>query len=548
MNRLTRLLPASAALIALMAVMALPAQANPGDLYVADTGSDLGNNCTAAATPCLTIQHAVNEAVAGDTIHVAAGTYPEPATGPLTIDKTLTLLGAQAGADARGRVAAESTVTDSQGTYVTANKVVIDGFSVQGSTLSAFTGYGIAMGAGTTGTQILNNVIQNNIAGIGLVNSGSSQVLIQHNQIQNNNQSGGASGTGIYTDQYVSRGAVKNVLIEENAFVGNDDAGIDISNTDPANGVSSLDISTNTFDANGRGLVLFNTHTSTIHGNTITNSTLVGSAAIRIFDDNSDLSIIDNDLSIGTGHAIRFSVVAGLGPSSGVVINENNIGTVGSTSFALDGLLVDSGSHVGTVNAECNWWGSTTGPTNTNNPGGTGEEVVGDADFTPWLIATAPGGACLGGVPSTPGKVTGGGQVQGDPVFSLDGVLLSVPALVPSSADPKSQASFGFVVQSGGGTTTGNLEYDDKPAAVRIKATSISTLFISSGSCGANTHVQFSGTAAVTRSTGTTTQSFTAQADDCGEPGTMDKFGITTAGYSNGPSILIGGNIQIHKQ
>jgi hypothetical protein len=144
------------------------------------------------------------------------------------------------------------------------------------------------------------------------------------------------------------------------------------------------------------------------------------------------------------------------------------------------------------------------------------------------------------------GKVTGGGQVSGDPVFSVDGVLLSVPALVPSMANPNSQASFGFVVQSTGGTPTGNLEYSDKPAGVRIKATSISSLFITPGTCGPGTHAEFSGTAAVTRSTGTTTQSFTVQADDCGEPGTMDKFGITTAGYSNGPSILIGGNIQIH--
>jgi hypothetical protein len=145
------------------------------------------------------------------------------------------------------------------------------------------------------------------------------------------------------------------------------------------------------------------------------------------------------------------------------------------------------------------------------------------------------------------GKVTGGGQVQGDPVFSVNGVLLSVPALIPSLADPKSQASFGFVVQGSGGTPTGNLEYNDKPADVRIKATSITTLFFTKGSCGANTHVTFTGTADVTRSAGTTSETFSAEGDDCGEPGTTDRFGITTSGgYSNGPSTLIGGNIQIH--
>jgi len=144
------------------------------------------------------------------------------------------------------------------------------------------------------------------------------------------------------------------------------------------------------------------------------------------------------------------------------------------------------------------------------------------------------------------GKVTGGGQIQGDPVFSIDGVLLSVPALVPSLADPQSQASFGFVVEDGG-VPTGNLEYNDKPAGVRIKATSFSRLLITDGVCGLNTHATFTGMAAVTQSTGTTTESFTVDVDDCGEPGTMDKFGITTPSHSNGPSTLIGGNIQIHK-
>jgi hypothetical protein len=51
----------------------------------------------------------------------------------------------------------------------------------------------------------------------------------------------------------------------------------------------------------------------------------------------------------------------------------------------------------------------------------------------------------------------------------------------------------------------------------------------------------------VIRSTGTTSEPFTVEVDDCGEPGTMDTFGIMTLTYSNGPSTLIGGNIQIQK-
>jgi hypothetical protein len=264
---------------ALLVVLAMGGQvAAAADWFVETTGND-GNDCTAPgpSSACLTIQAAIDKASPGDTIHVAAGTYPEPAPGPLAITKTLTLLGEQNGVDARGRVGPESVVTDPEGTAVTADDVVIDGFALQEST-AAFTGFGIWMGAATAGTQILNDIIQDNVIGIGLSNAGPSRALIRHNLIQSNNQPGSASGTGIYTDQFVSGGAVENVLIEENAFIGNDDAGIDVSNTDAANGVSGLDVSTNSFDGNGRAVVLFNTQGSAIHGNRITNSTFALSA------------------------------------------------------------------------------------------------------------------------------------------------------------------------------------------------------------------------------------------------------------------------------
>jgi len=505
------------------------------------------NNVECPAATFVTIQDAVNVANPGDTIQVCAGTYPEAAPGPLTINKTLTLLGAQSGVDARTRVGAESIIGDIQGTSISASGVVIDGFTIQNSVVAAFTGYGIWLNPGVSGTQILNNIIQDNIAGIGLANGGASPALIRHNLIRNNNSPGGASGTGIYTDEFVGGSTVRNVLIQENAFSGNNNAGIDSSNTDALGGVFGLDIGSNSFDNNGRAVVLFNTHMSSFHDNRVTNSNLAGSAAVRIFDNNSQLSILGNDLVNGVGHAMRLSFLGVVGgPSSGVEIHQNNIGVTGSGSFALTGLTVETGSHVGTVNAQCNWWGSSTGPTDPiGNPGGTGEEVIGDADYTPWLVAPAPGGPCLGGVPSTPGKVTGGGQITGDPVFSALGTLLSAPAIMASPASPNSNATFGFTVRCC--AASGNLEYDDHGANVRIKAQTINGLFISAGGCGPNTHATFTGTAQVIRSTGTTTESFTVDVDDCGEPGTADKFGIETATYSNASKTLIGGNIQIHK-
>ena len=48
------------------------------------------------------------------------------------------------------------------------------------------------------------------------------------------------------------------------------------------------------------------------------------------------------------------------------------------------------GAAVATVDAENCWWGNATGPTNAGNPGGTGDSVVGDVDFTPFRNTAVP--------------------------------------------------------------------------------------------------------------------------------------------------------------
>jgi hypothetical protein len=146
---------------------------------------------------------------------------------------------------------------------------------------------------------------------------------------------------------------------------------------------------------------------------------------------------------------------------------------------------------------------------------------------------------------NTPGKATGGGQIgDSDPLFSMLGVLLSAPALIASPTDPAANCTFGFTAKCC--EPSGNLDYYDHSQDVRIKAQSIDGFFISTGPCGPNTHATITGMANVIRSTGSTAERFTVEVDDCGEPGTSDSFGIRTESYINGPSPLIGGNIQIH--
>ena len=493
-----------------------------------------GSGCGTSAG-YTTIGAAIAASSPGDTIQVCPGLYAEQ----VQINKTLTLLGAQAGVDARTRVPTnESIIVHPCGpVQIMADNVVLDGFTVQGSTLPdpCFLA-GIWTNPDFSGTQgghqILNNIVQNNISGIELDSAcAANPTLVQHNLIQNNNNPGPGSGNGIQVNF-----GLCNTTLDANKFSGHTSSSVLVSNfgTNQNITVSSNELVGGTLERIIFGIV----GNSAITANTSIGST--SSGAIRLWGGNINIAINQNVLRDGM-RGIFVDDPFAIGPNRGVTAHQNCI--VGN---ALAGLEVTTDSHDGILNAENNWWGSSTGPTNPNNPGGTGDRVIDPdelVDFTPWLTSST-GGACP--VPPTPGKVTGGGQITGaDPIFSPLGDLLSLPALIPSLADLKAQASFGFVVQCC--PTTGNLEYNDHQAGVRIKAQSIDTLVIEDGSCGVNKHATFTGTALVIRSVATTTEPFTVEVDDCGQPGIADKFGIQTTTYSNGPSTLVGGNIQIHR-
>lgn len=338
--------------------------------------------CPGATFP--TISAAVVAASPGDTIKVCAGTYNEL----VNVNKQLTLLGAQAGQDARtrpGLPANESVVNGLAGStsfYVTANGVVIDGFTVQGNTNANLFGAGIVLGAGTTGSQILNNIVQNNIVGLFLANSGGQQALIQYNLFRANTQPGPAGGHAIYSDEFVAGGAVKNVSIDSNKFDANT-WGIGISNTNTAAPYTGLSITANNFTNNSRGMYFYTTQSSSIVGNTIT-GVGAGRYAIGLFDADSGFTIKCNTIQNNGGRGIWVGSDFG-NPDSNIAANDNII-----ANNATAGVEVDPGSYSGVLNAERNWWGSPTGPTTLSNPGGTGDKIIdpdGVVDYTPFLTA-----------------------------------------------------------------------------------------------------------------------------------------------------------------
>ena len=120
-----------AALLAAVLVLTCATAAWAATYYVAPTGSDSPGNGS-QTSPFLTIQYAIDNASDGDIINVAPGTYNES----ITIDKSLTLLGAQDGVDpvAGGRTGGESTIDaggpDNMGVTITASDVTFSGFEL----------------------------------------------------------------------------------------------------------------------------------------------------------------------------------------------------------------------------------------------------------------------------------------------------------------------------------------------------------------------------------------------------------------------------------
>lgn len=409
-------------------------QAAGTDWYVSMTGSD-ENDCLSPATACLTLQAAINKASAGDTINVAAGVYPH--TGVVTVNKTLTLKGAQAGVNARVRFESdpESVLENSGGLYVTANEVVIDGFVVQNSTSGAFTGYGIALGAGTSGADVINNIIQNNIVGLGLSNNpAGNQAVVQYNVFRNNTQPGPASGHGIYTDQYVAgEGGVEDVLIADNEFVNDNEAvtgtfGIGISNT--GTGLfTALQIHNNKFDSASpasRGMYFFGTAHSSIKSNSIRNKT---NYAIRFLGGNDDITIECNTI-LESNRGVHVS----FGTNSNITVKDNNI--AGNLTAGLEVATGTYSGGPGSLNARDNWWNSPSGPTTPANPGGTGDKIIdpdGVVDFSsfetsaiddsdedgildPCDVGCPNPSVCGCGIPEVDGEMNEQGEVVGDGV------------------------------------------------------------------------------------------------------------------------------------
>jgi hypothetical protein len=286
--------------------------------------ASLNPSCTSGTT-FSHIQSAVSVASAGDVVVVGPGYYNES----VDIETyNLTLLGAQAGKDARqgrngrwqesivdatNQTAAPPTGGNGAAFYVHAFNVVIDGFTIQGGTKGT-----AAAGIWTDeiNIQILNNIIRNNAVGT-YIDGGMA--LIEYNLFQTNNtpKAGSAdaaienlSGFGIAGE------TLAGTAITENEFTGNLAAAMYFY-------TGSGGAVTENTSTNDGSFVVFNNCENTVFSHNQGQNFgakgflhIIGSshadAAIDVLYSNSSLQINDNDLEKGKSpgyNGIAFSTI-----------------------------------------------------------------------------------------------------------------------------------------------------------------------------------------------------------------------------------------------
>ena len=255
------------------------------------------------------------------------------------------------------------------------------------------------------GTHFYDNIVQNNIIGLDLANaSNSDQAQIEGNLFQNNTNPGAGGGQDIYADQYTAgTGGVNDVLIQDNTFTNTSfqesSWGVGIGNTDPML-FQDISIVGNTFSNAGRGMYFYNSTGVTIDANAVTGATHY---AIGLFGDTDTNFDIGRNTLNGNGDGIDlYGDVTGLSvhnnfidgnSGDGIYIDPTVTVTTGGITVYINSIA--GNTHAGlendssvNVNADFNWWGSASGPTNGANPSGTGDKIIdpnSNVTFSPWL-------------------------------------------------------------------------------------------------------------------------------------------------------------------
>jgi len=295
MKRILRILSTTLALLFLAIVPVAQASATR---YVNGVSGNDSNNCMSSETACKTIGHAISLASSGDSIIVAAGTYPES----LGISTSLNVTGSSASTTIIDGQATDTVVSISSmkaqvilsnvtirngglGTYgggiYNSGTLTIVSSVVSGNLAGGLRGQrGHGGGIYNSGRLTINNTtISGNRAGCGnycsgqgggIFNDSSGSLIIENSSITGNSAGATLSvayGGGIYNS---GRVAINNSTVGGNTASFGQGGGI-YNNTSASMGINNTTISGNTATQYGKGDNLFNVGAVVIQNSIVAN-------------------------------------------------------------------------------------------------------------------------------------------------------------------------------------------------------------------------------------------------------------------------------------
>ncbi|UCG48748.1 MAG: filamentous hemagglutinin N-terminal domain-containing protein, partial [Phycisphaerales bacterium] len=326
------------------------------------------------------IQDAITIASSAATIGVSAGSFAEN----LTIDKSLTLEGAQVGTATAGSGrnymddTTESIITGEH--TVTSGGVIMDGFTFSDPAAA-----------------VIDELVQLDSSGGG----------IDGVTLRNNFYTLRSGDIGVDLGTYsASNQPIANVIVEDSGFIGPADKasnplriGSSFANPEYDVAVSGLAFQRNTVDRGSIPVLLQGENLTgiSIAQNTFTNTdgtvyvwgsqTTAPTGELSSFGYSQNNVDASNTYGIGIGVGDAGGSVFGDGnlDDTTIGINNNRFGIVPG-GYGIGAVSVLSPGFTGTIDATANWWGDATGPQHGDNPHASplGAPASGNLNIKPW--------------------------------------------------------------------------------------------------------------------------------------------------------------------
>ncbi|MBP8948894.1 MAG: right-handed parallel beta-helix repeat-containing protein, partial [Candidatus Promineofilum sp.] len=278
-----------------------------GDRYVDPTGSDSGD-CANVAAPCLTIAYAVAQATAGDTIHLAAGTYTGPGNQHVILSKALTL----AGAGAATTILQYDPLTP----WTLGGRLGILEIRVGDVTVTDLT--------------IRDAPVEGGVAlwGAQVWKSGGTVTNVTFDEVNFLNNAG--RGLELHNDTTIVNLVVRDCLFEDNAGHGIRSAS--------TTRISGFTITDTTFRNNGQsGYTQSAGSASYLSGLHVDGGTFEGNATYALRVGNVYDAVIEHSTFSGGGLGIGFiTAAAGADPIGQVIIRNNVLTDLGGAAILVD--------------------------------------------------------------------------------------------------------------------------------------------------------------------------------------------------------------------